>query len=73
MTEDREKFLGLITQVTGDIAGLPLDAALEERLNAHVPPSDECSPGSDHRPTVTGGDAYIVYRLPEGAIEFTGK
>lgn len=30
-------------------------------------------PGSDHHPTVTGGDAYILYFLPEGAIEFTGK
>jgi hypothetical protein len=30
-------------------------------------------PGSDHHPTVTGGDAYILYLLPEGAIEFTGK
>ena len=30
-------------------------------------------PGSSHHPTVTGGDAYILYLLPEGAIEFTGK
>jgi hypothetical protein len=30
-------------------------------------------PGSSHRPTVTGGEAYILYLLPEGAIEFTGK
>ncbi|MDA7965067.1 DUF4863 family protein [Ruegeria sp.] len=30
-------------------------------------------PGSDHHPTVSGGDAYILYLLPEGAIEFTGK
>ena len=30
-------------------------------------------PGSDHHPTVTGGDAYVLYLLPEGAIEFTGK
>lgn len=30
-------------------------------------------PGSSHRPTVTGGDAYVLYLLPEGAIEFTGK
>lgn len=27
--------------------------------------------GSDHHPTVTGGDAYILYLLPDGAIEFT--
>lgn len=30
-------------------------------------------PGSDHHPTVTGGDAYVLYLLPEGAIKFTGK
>ncbi|MFQ5622010.1 MAG: DUF4863 family protein [Paracoccaceae bacterium] len=30
-------------------------------------------PGSDHNPTVTGGDAYVLYMLPEGMIEFTGK
>ncbi len=29
--------------------------------------------GSDHHPTVSGGDAYILYLLPQGAIEFTGK
>lgn len=28
--------------------------------------------GSDHHPTVTDGDAYVLYLLPEGAIEFTG-
>ncbi|HRE19566.1 MAG TPA: DUF4863 family protein [Rhabdaerophilum sp.] len=30
-------------------------------------------PGSDHHPTVAGGDAYVLYLLPEGAIEFTGR
>ncbi len=30
-------------------------------------------PGTDHHPTVTGGDAYVLYLLPEGAIEFTGQ
>ena len=30
-------------------------------------------PGSSHHPTVQGGDAYVLYFLPEGAIEFTGK
>lgn len=29
-------------------------------------------PGSTHNPTLSGGDAYILYLLPEGAIEFTG-
>lgn len=27
----------------------------------------------DHHPTVSGGDAYILYLLPDGAIEFTGR
>ena len=30
-------------------------------------------PGSDHWPTVQGGDAYVLYLLPDGAIQFTGK
>lgn len=30
-------------------------------------------PGSAHHPTVTDGDAYVLYLLPDGAIEFTGK
>jgi len=28
-------------------------------------------PGTAHHPTVTGGDAYVLYLLPDGAIEFT--
>lgn len=28
-------------------------------------------PGSAHRPTVAGGEALVLYLLPEGAIEFT--
>lgn len=27
--------------------------------------------GSAHRPTVSGGRAYVLYLLPQGAIEFT--
>ncbi len=30
-------------------------------------------PGSAHHPTISGGDAYVIYLLPEGAIEFTGQ
>lgn len=30
-------------------------------------------PGSAHFPTVKGGKAIILYLLPEGNIEFTGK
>lgn len=29
-------------------------------------------PGSGHRPTVTGGEALVLYLLPEGKIDFTG-
>ncbi len=28
-------------------------------------------PGSAHHPTVTGGEALVLYMLPEGRIEFT--
>lgn len=28
-------------------------------------------PDTAHRPTVRGGSAYVLYLLPEGAIEFT--
>ena len=28
--------------------------------------------GSAHRPTVTGGQALVLYMLPGGKIEFTG-
>jgi hypothetical protein len=30
-------------------------------------------PGSDHFPTVRGGRALVLYLLPEGAIQFTGR
>ncbi len=30
-------------------------------------------PGSDHHPTVKGGAAYVLYLLPGGEIEFTGR
>jgi len=30
-------------------------------------------PGTRHHPTVTGGEAYVLYLLPGGAIEFTGN
>ncbi len=30
-------------------------------------------PGTRHHPTVTGGEAYVLYLLPGGAIEFTGE
>lgn len=30
-------------------------------------------PGSDHHPTVAHGKALVLYLLPEGKIEFTGR
>jgi hypothetical protein len=30
-------------------------------------------PGSEHRPTVTDGEALVLYMLPDGKIEFTGR
>jgi Domain of unknown function (DUF4863) len=30
-----------------------------------------CPPGSAHSPTVTDGRAFVLYLLPQGAIEFT--
>ena len=30
-------------------------------------------PGSDHRPTVTDGEALVLYMLPGGKIEFTDQ
>jgi hypothetical protein len=30
-------------------------------------------PGSGHRPTVSGGRAYVLYLLPNGEIQFTGQ
>ena len=30
-------------------------------------------PGSDHCPTVTNGEALVLYMLPDGKIEFTGQ
>lgn len=29
------------------------------------------SPESSHKPTVSGGEAFVIYLLPDGAIEFT--
>lgn len=150
-----EKFVALLGRVTADIAGLPVDKALEARLNERFPASgplfkeivaaigdgvaggwicerehgglrygrvakpapalhgfsidvvdmpDMAGPhhvhpkgeidlimplegdakfdghpagwlvygaGSAHRPTVSGGRAWVLYLLPEGAIEFT--
>ncbi len=50
---------------------LPLDGA--PRFDGKSEGWYVYGPGSDHHPTVEGGDAYVLYLLPDGAIEFTGK
>ena len=48
---------------------MPIDGA--PNFDAFGPGWYVYGPGSHHHPTVTGGDAYVLYLLPEGAIEFT--
>ncbi|MBB4305705.1 hypothetical protein GGD81_004787 [Rhodobium orientis] len=50
---------------------MPIDGA--PRFDGFDGPWYVYEPGSAHHPTVSGGDAYVLYLLPEGAIEFTGK
>lgn len=57
---------------TGEIGAImPLDGA--PKFDGFEPGWYVYPPGSDHHPTVSGGDAYVLYLLPDGAIEFTGK
>ncbi len=56
---------------TGEIgAVIPLDGA--PRFDGKGEGWYVYGPGSDHHPTVAGGEAYVLYLLPDGAIEFTG-
>jgi hypothetical protein len=48
---------------------LPHDGAA--RFDGHAAGWCVYGPGSAHTPTVTGGRAYVLYLLPQGAIEFT--
>lgn len=57
---------------TGEIGAiLPIEGS--PKFDEFAPGWYVYPPGSDHHPTVSGGDAYVIYLLPEGAIEFTGK
>lgn len=57
---------------TGEIGAImPIEGA--PKFDAFEPGWYVYPAGSDHHPTVTGGDAYVLYLLPDGAIEFTGK
>ena len=48
---------------------MPLDATAE--FDGHGAGWLVYGPGSAHVPTVTGGKAWVLYLLPQGAIEFT--
>ena len=48
---------------------MPLEA--DARFDRHGAGWLVYGPGSAHRPTVAGGRAYVLYLLPQGAIEFT--
>lgn len=50
---------------------MPLDSGAE--FDGHGRGWCVYEPGSAHWPTVTGGAAIVLYLLPGGAIEFTGK
>lgn len=58
------------THTTGEIGAImPIDDAAE--FDGKGEGWYVYSPGSSHHPTVQGGDAYVLYLLPDGAIEFT--
>ncbi len=48
---------------------MPIDP--DARFDGHGEGFVVYAPGSAHRPTVTDGAAYVLYLLPDGAIEFT--
>ena len=50
---------------------LPIEGS--PRFDAFAPGWYVYPPGSAHHPTISGGEAYVIYLLPEGAIEFTGQ
>ncbi len=57
---------------TGEI-GMIMPIAGDPRFDGHPRGWYVDPPGSDHWPTVEGGEAYVLYLLPDGKIEFTGK
>lgn len=48
---------------------MPLDGA--PKFDGHGAGWFVYGPGTVHKPTVAGGRAYVLYLLPDGAIEFT--
>ncbi len=55
---------------TGEI-GMIVPVSGEPRFDGKGPGWYVYGPGSGHYPTVTGGCAFVLYLLPEGAIDFT--
>ena len=58
------------THTTGEIGAI-VPIAGEPRFDGRDRGWYVYPPASAHHPTVTGGDAYVVYLLPDGAIAFT--
>lgn len=48
---------------------MPLDA--NARFDGHAAGWVVYAPGSEHKPTVTGGRALVLYLLPQGSIQFS--
>jgi len=55
---------------TGEI-DLVMPIAGDARFDGHGAGWLVYEPGSAHSPTVSGGKAWVLYLLPQGAIEFT--
>lgn len=53
--------------------GMIMPVVAEPNFDGHPEGWYVYGPGSAHHPTVTDGSAYVLYLLPEGAIEFTGR
>lgn len=52
--------------------GMIMPVVAEPNFDGHPEGWYVYGPGSAHHPTVTDGSAYVLYLLPNGAIEFTG-
>lgn len=53
--------------------GMIMPVVAEPNFDGHPEGWYVYGPGSAHHPTVTDGSAYVLYLLPDGAIEFTGR
>ena len=53
--------------------GMIMPVVAEPNFDGHPEGWYVYGPGSAHHPTVTDGSAYVLYLLPDGAIEFTRR